>query len=62
MGYLVENDSDEWYKALEFMINNDGLRANMAQRANDYTWSQRMLRHCICQWKTALEKILGVKL
>lgn len=58
-GYLAENTPDAWVDALEYCLENDEARQQMAANARTYVSSQRTLLQCAHQWGEAILSILA---
>lgn len=56
-GWLAENSPAAWVEALEALLTDSTLRANLAQNAQDYVFSQRTLQHCAHLWQEAIQSI-----
>ena len=50
-GILVENQTSAWIDALELLILDEELRLKLAENANRYLHSQRILSKSISKWK-----------
>jgi glycosyltransferase involved in cell wall biosynthesis len=58
-GWLVENQIDVWIEALETLITEDELRAQLAQNAYRYLYSERTLAQTSKNWLQAIDHVLG---
>lgn len=57
-GWLVENDAEAWIEALDTLLSDAGLRAQLAQNATRYLYAQRTLAQLAQHWLSALESLL----
>ena len=53
-GWLVSNKASSWEEALEFLLEDDGHRINLAKEAQDTVFSSRILKYCATNWLEAL--------
>jgi glycosyltransferase involved in cell wall biosynthesis len=58
-GYLADNNPDSWLDAFELLLNDDQLRQQIAERAQNYTFATRTLQDCASQWREAIFSIAG---
>ncbi len=58
-GWLAENTSTAWFDALDALLQDDALRAEMGNNAYRYLYAQRTLVHCAPRWAEAIETIFS---
>lgn len=56
-GLLVNNNVDEWTDALRSLIADESLRRHLAERARQYVFTERVLRHRALDWADAIERM-----
>jgi processive 1,2-diacylglycerol beta-glucosyltransferase len=59
-GYLVENSNEKWVEAIDYLIKNDEIRADISQKAYEYVYSKRILKHCAHKWVQAVNQIISI--
>jgi len=57
-GYLVDNSVKAWTEALEYLMTNQYLRDKLAKKAQEYVYSERILKHCAKKWVNALTSLV----
>lgn len=60
-GYLAENNTEAWREALELLLFDDVLRQKLATNAQEYVFSQRILRCTANKWLEAILSVLTAK-
>jgi glycosyltransferase involved in cell wall biosynthesis len=58
-GYLANNSTEDWVKALDLLLKDDSLRQKLARRAKEYVLSARMLKQCAKNWHKAILSIVN---
>jgi len=58
-GLLVDNNFDDWVKALEVLISDNTYRLRLAQNAHKYLYENRVLGQCVRNWIDALNHLLA---
>jgi processive 1,2-diacylglycerol beta-glucosyltransferase len=54
-GILVDNVDDDWYAAMDRMVNDTEARTRLLWNARDYLYQQRTLANCWPNWLNTLE-------
>jgi glycosyltransferase involved in cell wall biosynthesis len=57
-GLLVDNNTDDWFKAMGKLINDDNYRINIANKSKRYLINNRTLQKCAYKWENALFSII----
>jgi glycosyltransferase involved in cell wall biosynthesis len=58
-GWLAKNEPSAWAEALERLLADATLRAQIAANASEYLYTDRVLAHCAPDWFMALEFLLS---
>jgi glycosyltransferase involved in cell wall biosynthesis len=56
-GLLVHNSPEAWVEALDLLLADEPLRRHLAQNAQEYVFSKRMLQDCAINWQDTIQTI-----
>jgi glycosyltransferase involved in cell wall biosynthesis len=58
-GLLVDNNIDDWFEAIEKLINDNNYRISIANKSKQYLINNRTLKKCAYKWENALIDIIN---